>query len=104
MNETSNLVILGMIERSYATSGSQRRRVLDNWTLNPAPEEPSNFYLTGTVVQEANGEHPGVPRETSTGVVRSRRGNVLITNSGSEYTLRTPATGQDPTGYLQIKE
>jgi len=96
----------------------KRIRQLNNWKLELVPEEfktpedPAEMYwLRGIVVSEADGapkpidpSYLLVARITKTSPIRYRKGKILITESGSEYTLLNPAEHQNPEEYLRIKE
>ena len=70
-----------------------RIRELNNWTLDKYTDDQGTYYaLTGITISE-NGVKLDVIRFTKTGPIVSCDKNIVITESGSIYTLLDQASG-----------
>ncbi len=96
----------------------KRVRQLTYWTVEEIPENykgPTNcgYWLKGIVSSEADGPpknkdfeaaDESFMRFTKTSPVAYRVEMTVYTETGSEYTLLTPAPWGDPDGYIKIPE
>ena len=83
-----DLDLYALYERSPET---KRIRRLEHWSIRTDHHGP---YLVGVVVKDSEPDFDLKKlRLTSTSHIQYRDGMVVITRSGSEYTLLTPAPG-----------
>lgn len=79
----------------------KRTRSISNWSIYDWGD--GDYSVTGAVI---TGDEPGdgkVHRATRTSPIQRREGaNVVITESGSRYTLLEPAKNQDPTQIVDL--
>lgn len=79
----------------------KRTRSITNWSVYDWGD--GEYSVAGWVV---NGDEPGdgeVLRSTRTSPIQNREGtNVVITESGSRYTLLDPHQDQDPAQILEL--
>jgi len=91
-----------LLEAQPNTLRKERRiRTLENWSIHDWGD--GEYSVAGWVT---TGNEPGdgqVARTTRTSPIQFREGDrKVITESGSEYTLGTPAERQDPDQILQL--
>lgn len=89
----------------YPPTTCKHIRKVSNWSVNPMKDEKGSWLsLSGFVVEGTLNERPLAEgcsiRATQTSPIRSAIGRVLLTDSGSEYTLIGPPLP----GYLSLLE
>lgn len=83
-------MLIDLKTTTYGADASDRRRVLDEWSLVSIPANTPGeriWKLRGRVIQERDGKSPSNLRYTETSPIAQCVGNVVITASGSIYRL-----------------